>query len=111
VIKFVHTLSRDQGTDKFISQVKHFFYLRNLGRKVRTSVLRCDICQGVKHPNRSHEVEARSHLPGKHGELLSIDLYGPLPIGCAGINCILVCLDVFAKRVKLHPPRPATKSW
>jgi hypothetical protein len=33
-----------------------------------------DICQRVKHPNRAYEIEPRSHLPTKPGELISLDL-------------------------------------
>jgi hypothetical protein len=108
VIKYVHTLSGHQGTDRCIEQINHTFYVRNLGRKVRRFISHCDICQRVKHPNRSYDVEVRAHLPSEPGELMSLDLYGPLPTGRAGVKYILVCLDVFTKHVKLYPLRAAT---
>jgi hypothetical protein len=108
VIKFVHAISGHQGTDKCMKQIAYSFYVKNLGRKVRKFISCCDICQRVKHPNRSYEIEARSHLPSEPGELLSIDLYGPLPTGRGGVSYILVCLDVFTKHVKLYPLRTAT---
>ena len=108
VINFVHTLSGHKGTDKCKAQIEHSFYVRNLGRKVRKFVSRCDMCQRVKHPNRSYEIETRAHLPSQPGELLSIDLYGPLPTGRGGVKYIFVCLDVFTKHVKLYALRAAT---
>lgn len=107
-INFVHTSSGHQGTDRCIAQIVHTFYLRDLGRKVRKYVAHCDICQRVKHPNRSYEVESRSHMPSKPGELMSLDLYGALPTGRGGVKYILVCLDLFSKHVKLYPIKSAT---
>jgi len=68
----------------------------------------CDVCQRVKHPNRSYETESRSHLPKKPGELCALNFYGQLPVGRGGVQYILVCLDVFSKHIKLHPLRAAT---
>jgi transposase InsO family protein len=108
VIHFVHTSSGHQGTDRCMHDIALTFYVRSLGRKVRKFVSRCDVCQRVKHPNRSYEIESRSHLPTKPGELMSLDLYGPLPTGRGGVRYILVCLDVFSKHVKLYPLKSAT---
>jgi hypothetical protein len=51
------------------------FHVNNLGRKVRRLISRRDICQMVKHPNRSFETESRSHIPKTAGELCAVDLY------------------------------------
>jgi hypothetical protein len=108
VIKFVHSVLGHGGTDKCVSQIEPTFYLRNLGRKVRRILSCCETCQQVKHPNRNYEIEVRSHMPTAPGELMALDLYGPLPTGRAGVKYILVCLDVFSKHVKLYPLRSAT---
>jgi hypothetical protein len=68
----------------------------------------CDICQQVKHPNSSFDIEHRSHLPRKAGEVLSVDLYGPDPQGRGGVKYLLVCLDVFSKHIRMYPLRSAT---
>jgi hypothetical protein len=47
-------------------------------------------------------------MPKAAGELCTVDLYGPLPTGRGGIRYIFVCLDVFAKFVKLCALRAAT---
>jgi hypothetical protein len=62
----------------------------------------------VKHPNKAYEVANISHLPSKPGELVTIDLYGPLPTGRGGVKHLLVCLEVFSKHVTLYPLKSAT---
>jgi hypothetical protein len=108
VIEYVHTLLGHQGTDKCVHQIAHSFVLKNLGRKVRKYVSQCDTCQRVKHPNRAYEIGSSSHLPAAPGELVTIDLYGPLPAGRGGVKNVLVCLEVFTKHVKLYPLKAAT---
>jgi hypothetical protein len=108
VIRYVHTASGHQGTDKCVAQIAHSFHLKSLGRKVRKFVARCDICQRVKHPNRAYEIERVSHLPTRPGELMTIDLYGPLPTGRGGVKHLLVCLEFFSKHVTLYPLKAAT---
>jgi transposase InsO family protein len=89
-------------------QISQSFHLRNMGRKVRKYVAHCDVCQRAKHPNRAYETERISHLPAEPGELLTLDLYGPLPTGRCGVKYLLVCLDVFSKHVTLYPLKAAT---
>jgi hypothetical protein len=108
VIEYVHTLSGHQGTDKCMSQIAQSLHLKSLGRKVRKYVAHCDICQRVKHPNRAYEVAKLSHLPTRPGELLTVDLYGPLPTGRGGVKYLFVCLEFFSKHVKLYPLKTAT---
>ncbi|PNF24082.1 hypothetical protein B7P43_G04703 [Cryptotermes secundus] len=108
VFRYAHTLLGHQGTDKCILQIAHTFHLKSLGRKVRKFMAHCDTCQCVKHPNRSYEIERISHLPIRPGELLTVDLYGPLPTGRGGVKHLLVCLEFFTKHVTLYPLKAAT---
>jgi hypothetical protein len=108
VIEYVHTLLGHQGTDKCMVQLSQTFHLKSLGRKMRKFVAHCDICQRAKHPNKAYEMERISHLPTRPGELLTIDLYGPLPTGRGGVKHLLVCLDYFTKHVTLYPLKAAT---
>jgi hypothetical protein len=80
VINYVHHSLGHLGTEKCMYQISHTFHVSNLGRKVRRLIASCDVCQRVKHPNRSFEAECRSHVPKAAGELCAVDLYGPLPI-------------------------------
>ena len=67
VIKFVHFSLGHAGSEKCIAEIAHAFYVKNLGRKVRKILSCCDVCQSVKHRNRSYEIERGSHLPESQG--------------------------------------------
>jgi hypothetical protein len=53
-------------------------------------------------------VEPLSHLPRNPGDLIAVDLYGPLPTDRGGVKHLFVCLEVFTKHVTLYPLRAAT---
>jgi translation initiation factor 2 beta subunit (eIF-2beta)/eIF-5 len=108
IIQYVHRSLGHTGVDKCIWEIKRSFHLKNIGRKVRKFDASCDTCQRVKYPNRSLDIEERSHIPKQPGELCSIYFYGPLPTGTGGVKYILVCMDVFSKYVKLYPLKAAT---
>jgi len=95
VIKFVHLSLGHAGSEKCIVEIAHTFYVKNFGRKARKILSCCDVCQRVKHPNRSYEIESRIHLPKKPGNLCAQDFYAQFPAGRGGVRYILVCLDVF----------------
>ena len=86
----------------------HTFYVKNLGRNVRKILCCCDVCQRVKRPNRSYEIESRKHLPKKPGDLCALDFYGQLPVGRGCVRYTVVYLDLFSKHIKLYPLRAAT---
>jgi transposase InsO family protein len=75
---------------------------------VRRYISHCGVCQRVKHPNRAFEIDRRSHLPTKTGELVTLDLYRPLPTGRGGVKYLLVCLEVFSRHVTLYSLKTAT---
>ena len=84
-IQYVHTSLGHIGIDKCVWEINQSFHLKNAGRKVSKFIASCDICQGVKHSNRSLDIQEKSHVPNKPRELCSIDLYGPLPTGRVGV--------------------------
>jgi hypothetical protein len=108
VIKYVHETLGYSGVDKCTYEINQAYHLKNIGRKVRKFTASCDICQRVKHPNRSVDTEERSHLPMKPGDLCAIDIYGSLPTGRGGVRYILVCFHVFSKYIKLYSLKTAT---
>ena len=105
VVKFVHLSLGHAGSEKCIAEIAHTFYVKNLGRKVRKILSCCDVCQQVKHPNRSYETESRSHLPKKPGDLCALDFYGQLPVGRGTVHfSVLRCV----LQTYLYPIRAAT---
>jgi len=108
VIKYVHTSLGHLGVDKCMDQVAHSFHIKNLGRKIRKFIARCNTCQRVKYPNKSYTTKDRTHLSAKSGGLCALELFGALPVARGGVTYILVCYDVFSKHVKLYTLKAAT---
>ena len=46
VIKYVHTSLGHLGVDKCMDQIAHSFHIKNLGRKIRKFIARCDTSAG-----------------------------------------------------------------
>ena len=107
VIKYVHTSLGHLGVDKCMDQIAFSFHIKNLGRKIRKLIARCDTCQRVKYPNKSYTTQERSYLPARPGELCALDLFGALPVARGGVRYILVCRDVFSKHIKLYALKAA----
>jgi hypothetical protein len=82
--------------------------LQILGMNMRKYVAYCDNNQRPKHPNRAYVIERKSHLPTKPAELRNLDFYGPHLTRYGGVGYLLICLDVFSKRVQLYPLKRAT---
>ena len=91
-----------------MDQIAHSFHIKNLGRKIKKFIARCDTCQWVKYPNKSYTTQERSYFPARPGDLCAPDLFGPLPVARGGVRYILVCYDVFSKHVKLYALKTAT---
>jgi hypothetical protein len=106
--QYVHTSLMHAGVDKCGCEINQSFHLKSVGRQVRRLIASCDICQRVKHSNRSLDIEERSHVPNNPRELCSVHLYGPLPTGRGGVRYILICFEVFSKYVMLYPLKTAT---
>lgn len=49
-------------------------------------------------------------LPTKINEIISVDFFGPLPLGRGGVDMILVIQDQFSKFVKLYPMKNTTST-
>jgi hypothetical protein len=96
------------GALKIIHKLQNKFIWPNMSRQVRRIIAACDICQKTKHPNRPMRGEMICNLPNKAGEIVAIDLYGPLPKRQFGMTYVLVMVDVFTKFVALYPLRRAT---
>ena len=108
VIKYVHACLGHLSVDKCMDQIAYSFHIKNLSRKIRKFIARCDTRQRVKYPNKSYTTKERSHLSAKPGDLCALDLFGALPVARGGVRYILVCYDVSSKHVKLYELKAAT---
>ena len=92
VVKFVHFSLGHAESEKCIAEIAHTFYVKNLGRKMRKILSCCDVCQQVKHPNRSYEIESRSHLPENPGDICAFMASFQLGAAVYGTFYVLRCV-------------------
>nr|CAI5866347.1 unnamed protein product [Callosobruchus analis] len=76
-------------------------------RHIRQLVAACDLCQKAK-PSPISRAELNPILIEKPGQLVCVDLIGPLPEGRGGVTQLFVFVDAFTKFVKLYAIRRAT---
>jgi hypothetical protein len=108
VLRFVHHSLGHLGVDKCLEEIRYMFQVKNLGRKLRKFIASCDVCQRVKHPNRSITIEEKHHFPTRPGDVCAVDIYGSLPVSKGNVRYIFVCYDVFSKFIKLFALKSAT---
>ena len=70
IIQYMYTSQGHARADKCVCEINHSFHLKNVGLKVRRFNASCVVCQRVKHPNRSLDIEEMSHVPNKPRELV-----------------------------------------
>ncbi|KAF4514061.1 UNVERIFIED_CONTAM: hypothetical protein B566_EDAN018824 [Ephemera danica] len=99
------------GPNKVFNFLHSYFYWTDMRRKIRNIISCCDLCQKTKHMNVTFTGLMQSNLPQKPGELICIDLYGPLVKGKFGMCYLLVLMDAFSKYVVVYPlRRPTTQA-
>lgn len=108
VIQQVHLEMGHQGAYKVIKYVRDRFYWKGLTRQIKRVIRVCHDCQITKHGTLNFVGPCRSIITKDIGDLVMIDLYGPLPTGKFGMNYILVLQDSFSKFVKFFELRQAT---
>ncbi|KAB0803020.1 hypothetical protein PPYR_05206 [Photinus pyralis] len=95
------------GAYKTWRALKSELWWNNMSRDVKRYIQGCEICQKTKHCVMSNP-PLRPIVPKTKGELVALDLYGPLPTSRGGVTFILVLLDVFTKYVKFYALKKAT---
>lgn len=108
LIDYYHQLLGHFGATKTYQAMKTEYYWANMYSSVVERVRSCDVCQKMKHPNRTIQGPLTPILPDAPGDLVCVDFYGPLPRGRLGAKYVFVVIDAFSKYVKLYPLRSAT---
>lgn len=111
VIKQVHWEMGHQGAFKVIKYIRDRFYWRGLTRQVKLIIKKCHECQINKHENINFVGPCQSIITEDIGQIVMVDLYGPLPTGAFGMHYILVFQDTFSKFVKFYELRQATRTY
>ena len=80
-------------------------------RRVRRLLKTCLPCQTAKAPNLHTYVPMANVITEGKGQMIATDFLGPLPKATRNLKHIVVCVDVFTKKVSLYAiPRPTMKS-
>lgn len=108
LIKQAHESIGHFGAQKMYHYLRSFATFPRMEIKVRKATASCLPCQRCKAQNRGYHSSLEPIIPTQPLELLSVDLYGPLPTSRGNFTFIFVCLDVFTKFVKLYPLRRGT---
>ncbi|KAG5862727.1 hypothetical protein JTB14_022799 [Gonioctena quinquepunctata] len=95
------------GKTKTYLHMRNMFYWPKILKHVRQIVAACDLCQKGKCSPKSRGL-LNPIITKKPGELVCLDMIGPLPQGRGGVTQILVIVDAFSKFVKLYALRRAT---
>lgn len=93
------------GPKKCFEALRDTFYFPNMRRVVSRVLAPCILCQRSKVTNKNYCGMMQNILPTAPGQLIAVDLYGPLPRTRGSFCHIFVMLDVFTKYVKLYPLR------
>lgn len=72
------------GRSKTYSQMREKFYWPKMQRHIGQIVASCDLCQKSKVSNKSRGL-LHPVLPEKPGDLVCVDLMGPLPVSRGGV--------------------------
>lgn len=90
------------GTDKTANFVRRFFQVSNLERLARDVVASCEICQATKYYTRPTRGAEYFVLPEKLGQVISLNIFEPLPQTPQGNKYIIVTMDQFSKLTNLY---------
>ncbi|RZF45991.1 hypothetical protein LSTR_LSTR015979 [Laodelphax striatellus] len=89
------------GIKKTYHALKENCYFKNMGRKVAKILRACDICQKTKHNRFTIRGKMMPILPKSPLELVSADIYGPLPTAKHAKKYIFALTCVFSKYTML----------
>lgn len=95
------------GKSKTYNHMREKFYWPRMQHHIRQIVSTCDLCQKAKCSIISHG-PLNCVVPDKPGDLVALDLIGPLPVSQRGATQILVIVDCFSRYVRLYALKRAT---
>lgn len=106
-VEAYHEMLGHYGVYKTWSALRTEVWWTNMYATIKKILRHCDVCQKTKI-SRMPKPPINPIIPDAKGDLVALDLYGPLPRGRAGAKYVLVVLDVFTKYIALYPLKNAT---
>ena len=107
ILSFHHGLAHS-GVHKTMLTIEEHLYIKQLGKKARKLVGKCELCQKAKDVHVHYDYESQNILRENPNDLICVDGHGPLITGKYNYRHILVVFDVFSKFIKLYPMRALT---
>ncbi|KAG6439869.1 hypothetical protein O3G_MSEX001160, partial [Manduca sexta] len=110
VLKECHDtpLAGHQGIDRTFQKLSQRFFFPGMRRYVADFVKSCATCQRYKPSNLKPSGLLQTPVLNQRGEVLAIDLFGPLPPGEKGEKYILLIEDTATRWVELFALADAT---
>lgn len=96
------------GVDRTLSRITQRFFFPGMRRIVADYVKTCVTCQRYKPSNEKPSGLLQTPVLNQRGEVLAIDLFGPLPPGEQGEKWVLLVVDTATRWVELFSLKEAT---
>lgn len=108
LIDEIHNNLGHVGIYKISKYVDKLYFWKKMHKDIKKTIRECDLCQRTKSSNVAMSGEYCAIIPSAPHQLITVDLFGPLPKSRAGMQYIFVVLDAFSKYVSLYPIKKAT---
>lgn len=96
------------GIEATIKKISNKYYWVGMRKFITDYVNSCPECQKYKISNRKPTGLLKTPVLSQRGEVLAIDLFGPLVATSEGFTHILVCEDIATKWTELYPLKIAS---
>ncbi|XP_060810186.1 uncharacterized protein LOC132904273 [Amyelois transitella] len=96
------------GMERTLARLRTRFYWPNMRKYVADYIKKCISCQRYKADNRKPTGLLQTPAMSRRFEVLSVDLFGPLPVTAQRNRWILIVEDVCSRWVELFPLENAT---
>jgi hypothetical protein len=103
-----HPTASHGGLKVTLNRIQQRFCWKNMVKDCRDFIEGCLVCQEIKAPNHKPYGLMDSDEILSAGQVLSVDIIGPMPRSKAGNAFALVCRDEFTKFMEIYPMRSAT---
>lgn len=98
------------GSNRLQRMLSNMISWRGMTREIKQYVRSCHKCQLNKSKPCAFSGPWQSIIPRGVGDLIAVDILGPLVASVYGYTCVLIIVDVFSKYSKLYGLRRATST-
>lgn len=103
-------LAGHHGVDRTYNRISQGFYFPGMRRAITEYIKTCASCQRYKSSNKKPSGLLQTPVLNQRGEVLAIDLFGPLPVGDNGERWILLVEDTASRWTELYALKEATSA-